>query len=192
MNVVGERTGEFGLASAAIDDEGIKTTSFDIIKNGILVGFQTSRATANVVSGASNGCAYADSPLHVPIQRMANVSLQPSERSVVTEDLISGVENGFYVVGDKSWSIDMQRYNFQFGGQLFFRIVNGKIVGQLKRGAYQGNTVEFWNSLAALGGESTYLLAGALNCGKGQPGQTAAVSHGSPSALFENVRVIPV
>ncbi len=192
MNVVGDRTSEFGLASTAIDDEGVKTTSFDIIRSGVLTGFQTSRATAGIISAESNGCAYADSPLHVPIQRMANVSLQPSELPIDTKDLISGVENGFYIVGDKSWSIDMQRYNFQFSGQIFFRIKNGQIAGQLKRAAYQGNTVEFWNHLTGLGGKDTYLLAGALNCGKGQPGQVAPVSHGCPSALFRNVRVIPI
>jgi len=192
MNIKADRNSEFGLASIGVDDEGVKTGSFDIVKNGVLVDFQTNRTVAGLLSRKSNGCAYADSPLHVPIQRMANVSLQPSHLKTATSDLISQVEDGFYIVGDRSWSIDMQRYNFQFTGQLFYKIRNGKISGQVRHGAYQGSTLEFWRSLVALGGEDTYLLAGALNCGKGQPGQVAPVSHGSPSALFSNVRVVNV
>jgi TldD protein len=94
------------------------------------------------------------------------------------------------VVGDKSWSIDMQRYNFQFTGQRFYRIRNGRLTGQLRDVAYQGITTEFWGSMAAVGGESTYVLGGAFNCGKAQPGQVAAVSHGCPSALFRGVRIL--
>ena len=95
-----------------------------------------------------------------------------------------------YIVGDKSWSIDMQRYNFQFTGQRFYEITNGAIVGQLRDVAYQSRTPDFWNSMEAVGGSSTYLLGGALNCGKGQPGQVAPVSHGSPSALFRQINVL--
>jgi TldD protein len=98
--------------------------------------------------------------------------------------------NGLYIVGDKSWSIDMQRYNFQFTGQRFYRVRNGRLAGQVRDAAYQGVTTEFWGSMEALGGESTYLLGGAFNCGKGQPGQIAPVSHGCPSALFRQVRIL--
>jgi TldD protein len=122
---------------------------------------------------------------------MANVSLQPAGGDGPTiEDLISGVDRGLYVVGDKSWSIDMQRYNFQFTGQRFFRIVGGKLAGQVRDVAYQATTTDFWGSMEAVGGRSTYLLGGAFNCGKGQPGQVAPVSHGSPAALFRAVRVL--
>jgi TldD protein len=138
----------------------------------------------------SNGCAFADSALHSPIQRMPNVSLQPGTENLSTSDLISDVERGIYIVGDKSWSIDMQRYNFQFTGQRFHEIKNGKIVGQLKDVAYQSKTPDFWNSMRRLGGKQTYLLGGALNCGKGQPGQVAPVSHGCPSAVFSGVNVL--
>jgi len=192
MHVTGDRTAEFGLATVAIDDEGVESQSFDLVRDGILVGYQLDRATSGVAGRArSNGCAFADSPLHIPIQRMANVSLQPATGAdTTTDDLIGGVERGLYVVGDKSWSIDMQRYNFQFTGQRFFRIVDGRLDGQVRDVAYQANTTDFWGSLRGLGGPSTYLLAGAFNCGKGQPGQVAAVSHGCPSALFEQVRVL--
>jgi TldD protein len=122
---------------------------------------------------------------------MANVSLQPAAATgPSTADLIAGVEKGIYIVGDRSWSIDMQRYNFQFTGQRFFRIRNGQLAGQLRDVAYQATTTDFWGSLAAVGNPSTYVLGGAFNCGKGQPGQVAAVSHGCPSALFRNVNVL--
>ncbi|MDQ4086229.1 MAG: metallopeptidase TldD-related protein, partial [Actinomycetota bacterium] len=106
------------------------------------------------------------------------------------EDLMSNVEHGIYVVGDKSWSIDMQRYNFQFTGQRFFRIENGRLAGQLRDVAYQATTTEFWGSMEAVGGPRTWVLGGAFNCGKAQPGQVAPVSHGCPSALFRDIRVL--
>jgi TldD protein len=106
------------------------------------------------------------------------------------EELIAGVEDGIYIVGDKSWSIDMQRFNFQFTGQRFHRIVGGRLVGQLKDVAYQATTTDFWGSMSAVGGPQTYLLAGAVNCGKGQPGQVAPVSHGCPAAAFDSVNVL--
>ncbi|MGB9112974.1 MAG: TldD/PmbA family protein [Acidimicrobiales bacterium] len=192
MNITGDRTAAYGLASVAYDDEGVAAQSFDLVKSGILVGYQLDRRIAKRQGfPRSNGCAYADSPLNVPLQRMANVSLRPASASgPSTEELISSLERGIYVVGDKSWSIDMQRYNFQFTGQRFFKIENGRITGQLRDVAYQATTTDFWGSLAALGGESTYLLCGAFNCGKGQPGQVAPVSHGCPSAVFEGVRIL--
>jgi TldD protein len=192
MHVTGDRTTEHGLATVALDDEGVEAQSFDLVRDGVLVGYQLDRSTAGAAGmGRSNGCAFADSALHIPIQRMANVSLQPAAGDgPSTDELIAGVQRGIYVVGDKSWSIDMQRYNFQFTGQRFFRIVDGRLAGQVRDVAYQATTTEFWGSLAALGGRATYLLAGAFNCGKGQPGQVAPVGHGCPSALFEQVRVL--
>jgi TldD protein len=192
MNVTGDRTVEHGLATVAYDDEGVEAQSFDIIRDGVLVGYQLDRRIARLMGlGRSNGCAFADSPGHTPIQRMANVSLRPAAGSgPTTEELISSVQDGFYVVGDKSWSIDMQRYNFQFTGQRFFRIEKGKLAGQVKDLAYQSRTTEFWGAMQAVGGESTYRLGGAFNCGKGQPGQVAPVSHGCPSALFRGINVL--
>jgi TldD protein len=140
--------------------------------------------------GRSNGCAYADSPGHIPIQRMANVSLRPDPDGPSTEELIGNVERGLYVVGDKSWSIDMQRFNFQFTGQRFFRIEDGRLAGQVRDVAYQATTTDFWNSLEAVGGTETWQLGGAFNCGKAQPGQVAAVSHGCPTSLFRGVRIL--
>ncbi|MBH5334207.1 TldD/PmbA family protein [Streptomyces pactum] len=191
MNVTGDRTAEHGLATVGYDDEGVAAQSWDLVKDGVLVGYQLDRRIARLTGlGRSNGCAYADSPGHVPVQRMANVSLRPAPSGPSTEELISGVERGIYVVGDRSWSIDMQRYNFQFTGQRFFRIENGRLAGQLRDVAYQATTTDFWGSMAAVGGPQTYVLGGAFNCGKAQPGQVAAVSHGCPSALFRGVNIL--
>ncbi|MCB5907337.1 TldD/PmbA family protein [Streptomyces pinistramenti] len=191
MNVTGDRTAEHGLATIGYDDEGVAAQSWDLIRDGILVGYQLDRRIARLTGlGRSNGCAYADSPGHVPVQRMANVSLRPAPDGPSTEQLIAGVERGIYVVGDRSWSIDMQRYNFQFTQQRAYAIRNGRLRGQLRDVAYQGTTTGFWGSLEGLGGPQTYVLGGAFNCGKGQPGQIAAVSHGCPSALFQNVNIL--
>jgi TldD protein len=195
MHVTGDRTAVHGLSSVGYDDEGVEAQRWDIIRDGILVGYQLDRRMARLMSttlgtSRSNGCAYADSPGHIAVQRMANVSLQPADGGPSTDELISQVDRGIYVVGDKSWSIDMQRYNFQFTGQRFFRIENGRLAGQLKDVAYQATTTDFWGSMAAVGGPATYVLGGAFNCGKAQPGQVAPVSHGCPSALFRSVRIL--
>jgi len=191
MNVTGDRTAEHGLATIGYDDEGVAGQTWDIVRDGVLVGYQLDRAMAHLKGlGRSNGCAFADSAGHVPMQRMANVSLQPADGGPSTDELISRVDRGIFVVGDKSWSIDMQRYNFQFTGQRFFRIENGRLAGQLRDVAYQATTTDFWRSLEAVGGPQTYVLGGAFNCGKGQPGQVAAVSHGCPATLFRDVRIL--
>src|SRR4029079_1377385 len=191
MNVTGDRTAVHGLSTVGWDDEGVAGQRWDIVKDGVLVGYQVDRNMARLRGmPRSNGCAFADSSRHVPVQRMPNVSLQPAADGPSTEAIIAGVERGIYVVGDKSWSIDMQRYNFQFTGQRFFRIENGKLAGQLRDVAYQATTTDFWGSMEAVGGPETYLLHGAFNCGKAQPGQVAPVSHGAPSATFHDVNVL--
>ena len=192
MHVTGDRTVEHGLATVAIDDEAVAAQSFDLVRDGVLVGYQLDRRIAAEQGlGRSNGCAFADSPLHVPIQRMANVSLEPAAgEGPTTGELIAGVRRGVYIVGDKSWSIDMQRYNFQFTGQRFYAIRDGRLAGQLRDVAYQATTTDFWGAMEAVGGTSTYRLGGAFNCGKGQPGQVAPVSHGCPSVLVRGVRIL--
>jgi TldD protein len=197
MHVTGDRTTEHGLATIGYDDEGVETQSWDIVRDGVLVGYQLDRPMAHAFGadlngGRSNGCAYADSPGHIPIQRMANVSLQPDPDGPDTAGLISQVERGLYIVGDKSWSIDMQRFNFQFTGQRFYAIEHGELKGQVRDVAYQATTTDFWRSMSAVGGPDTYVLGGAFNCGKAQPGQVASVSHGCPSALFRDIRVLNV
>ena len=192
MHVTGDRT------SRTVSPPSATTTTASRPRGGTWSATASSSATSSTATFAprlglprSNGCAFADSPHHVPLQRMANVSLQPDpDGRPSTDDLIAGVDDGIYVVGDKSWSIDMQRYNFQFTGQRFFRIRDGRLAGQLRDVAYQSTTTDFWGSLEAVGGPSTWRLGGAMNCGKAQPGQIAPVSHGCPSALFRGVNVL--
>jgi TldD protein len=199
MHVTGDRTVPHGLATVGYDDEGVQAQEWDLVRDGVLAGYQLDRRMARLhglgepLPGGgtrSNGCAFADSSRHVPVQRMANVSLQPDPGGGSLDDVLAGVERGIYVVGDKSWSIDMQRYNFQFTGQRFYRVEHGRLAGQLRDVAYQATTTDFWGSLSALGGPSTWVLGGAFNCGKAQPGQVAAVSHGCPVARFDGVRVL--
>ena len=190
MHVTGDRVVEHGLSTIGYDDEGVQAQAWDLVKDGVLVGYQLDRRMGQMTGVRSNGCAYADSPGHIPIQRMANVSLQPSPDGPDTEALIADVERGIYVVGDRSWSIDMQRFNFQFTGQRFYRIQNGRLAGQLRDVAYQATTTDFWGSMEAVGGPQTWVLGGAFNCGKAQPGQVAPVSHGCPSALFRQVSIL--
>jgi len=191
INMKGDRTQTDGLATRGFDDDGVKTTDWDIIKNGKFVGYQTTREMAKFIGeNASNGCAYADSWDHFPIQRMPNVSLMPGEKKLSLNDLIADTEDGIYIKGSGSWSIDMQRYNFQFTGQEFWEIKNGKITGMLRDVAYQGNTVDLWNSCDAICDKTEYKLGGSFFCGKGEPGQVSPVSHGSSPARFRKVNIL--
>ncbi|SDF66695.1 TldD protein [Blastococcus fimeti] len=191
LQITGDRTATHGLSTVGWDDEGVAGQEWDIVKDGVLVGYQVDRNMARLRGlPRSNGCAFADSPGHVPVQRMANVSLRPAPDGPSTDEIIGGVERGIYVVGDKSWSIDMQRYNFQFTGQRFYRIEDGKLAGQLRDVAYQATTTDFWGSMSVVGGPQTYVLGGAFNCGKAQPGQAAPVSHGCPTARFDQVSIL--
>lgn len=191
VNFKADKTQVGSLGAVGYDDEGVKCKSWDLIKDGILVNYQAIRDQVNIIGQKeSHGCCYSQSWADVQFQRMANVSLQPGKQQLTPEQLISGVDRGIYIVKDASFSIDQQRYNFQFGGVLFFEIKGGKITGMLKDVAYQANTQEFWNSCAAICDERDYRLGGAFNDGKGQPGQSNAVSHGSATARFNGVNVI--
>ena len=191
LRVTGDRVVPHGLATAAFDDEGVAAQTWDIIADGTLVDYQLDRAmAAEFHRDRSNGCAYADFYAHVPIQRMPNVSVAPGAADTALEDLVADIDDGIMILGDNSWSIDMQRYNFQFTGQRFWRIRNGTVIGQVKDVAYQSSTPTFWQSMSAIGGPRSTMLGGAMNCGKGQPGQVAAVSHGAPAARFDGITVL--
>jgi len=191
VNIVADKTQVGSLGAVGYDDEGVKCGQWDIIKEGTLVNYQAIRDQAHILGlPASQGCCYADNWSSVQFQRMPNVSLQPGKEKKSVDDMIKGVEKGIYIVGDGSFSIDQQRYNFQFGGQLFYEIKNGKIVGMLRDVAYQSNTQEFWNSCVGIADESDYRLGGSFFDGKGQPSQSSAVSHGSSTARFNGVNVI--
>jgi TldD protein len=199
MNIQGDRSQPGGMSTIGYDDEGVKPDTFLIIKNGVLDDYQTTREQANWLKWwydktgrptRSHGCSYAQGWYNVQFQRMPNVSLLPGDKDLVWEDLIAATDRGIAIMGDGSFSIDQQRYNAQFGGQLFYEIRGGKIVGMLKDVAYQIRTPDFWNSMNLIGGKRGYELYGAFNDGKGQPPQSNAVSHGSVPARFAQVNVI--
>ncbi|MEE8133550.1 MAG: TldD/PmbA family protein [Gemmatimonadales bacterium] len=195
MNVQGDRTQHGALATVGWDDEGVPSDSWPIVKDGVFVDYQTTREQAGWISGLtgitrSHGCSFAQSWDQVQFQRMPNVSLLPGEEGYSLQDIIAATDNGILVIGRGSYSIDQQRYNFQFGGQAFFEIKGGRLTRMLKDLAYQGTTPEFWNSLDMLGGAEAYELGGTFGDSKGQPAQANAVSHGCPPARFRNVKVI--
>ena len=179
------------LGNVAYDDEGVKTKRWDLIKDGTLVNYQAIRDQAHIIGESqSHGCCYADSWSSVQFQRMANVSLAPGKQKQGVADMIKNVEKGIYIIGDGSFSIDQQRYNAQFGGQLFYEIKEGKIAGMIEDVAYQIRTPEFWNACSAVCDESDYRFGGSFFDGKGQPSQSSAVSHGSSTARFDGINVI--
>ena len=199
MNVQGDRSQEGGLSTIGYDDEGVKPDDFLIVKKGMFNDYQTTREQAPWLKAwydkqgrpvRSHGCSYADSWGSVAFQRMPNVSLLPASDNTGWNDLIAGVDNGIAIIGDGSFSIDQQRYNAQFGGQVFYEIKAGKLGAMLKDVAYQIRTPDFWNSMDKIGGRASYELGGSFFDGKGQPGQSNAVSHGSPPARFRQVNVI--
>ena len=191
VNFVADKVQPGSLGAVGYDDEGVKTKQWDLVKDGILVNYQGIRDQVHILGqNESHGCCYSQSWRDVQFQRMPNVSLSAGKQQLTPDEMISGVEKGIYIVKDGSFSIDQQRYNFQFGGQLFFEIKNGKITGMLKDVAYQSNTQEFWNSCVQICDERDYRLNGAFNDGKGQPSQSNAVSHGSATSRFNGVNVI--
>jgi TldD protein len=191
VNIFADKTQPGSLGAVGYDDEGVKTKRWDIIKDGVLVDYQKTRDQAHIVGqNESDGCSYADNWSSVQFQRMPNVSLAPGKQKYSVNDMIRDVDKGIYIAGRGSFSIDQQRYNFQFGGTLFFEIKGGKIVGPLEDVAYQSNTQEFWNSCARSCDESDYRLFGSFFDGKGQPSQVSAVSHGSSTTRFNGVNVI--
>jgi TldD protein len=191
VNIVADKIQPGSLGAVGYDDEGVEAKKWDIIKDGILVNYQAIRDQAHIIGlKESQGCCFADSWSDVQFQRMPNISLQPGQTPLVPADMIKNVEKGIYIVGDSSFSIDQQRYNFQFSGQLYYEIKDGKIAGMLNDVAYQSNTQEFWNSCAAVCDKSDYRLGGSFFDGKGQPEQVSAVSHGSSTSLFKGVNVI--
>jgi TldD protein len=199
MNIRGDRTQAGALATIGYDDEGVKPDDFMIIKNGVVNDYQTTREQASWLKWwydqqkqptRSHGCSYADSWSSVQFQRMPNVSLMPGEKDLKWEDLIAATDRGIAIQGDGSFSIDQQRFNAQFGGQVFYEIRGGKITGMLKDVAYQMRTPDFWNAMDMIGGKSSYRLGGSFFDGKGQPGQVNAVSHGAVPARFKQINVI--
>lgn len=185
VQLLADRTQPGGLATTAWDDEAVPAQRWALVKDGVFVGWQTTRDLAPKIGEASSrGCLYADSYASVAFPRMPNVSLQPGPEGYTTEDLINATDDGILISGRGSWSIDQQRYNFQFSGQFFWEIKKGRLTRPLRDVAYQANTVEFWRSCDMLGGAGSYRLGGSFSDGKGEPSQSNAVSHGCPPARF--------
>ena len=188
VNIVADSTVPHGLATVGYDDEGVQAQRWHIIENGIFVGYLTSRETAPVIGEErSRGAMRADGWQRIPLIRMTNISLMPGEWTL--DDLIADTKDGIYMDTNRSWSIDQQRLNFQFGTEIAWEIKNGKRTRILKNPVYQSITPEFWNSCDAICSEDHFILWGLTNCGKGQPGQTAEMSHGAAPARFRNVQV---
>jgi len=191
VNFIADRNTVGSLGAIGYDDEGVPAKRWDIIKDGVLVNYQATRDQAHIIDEKeSHGCSYADSWSSVQFQRMPNVSLAAGKKQLTPDEMIKDVKKGIYIVGRGSFSIDQQRYNFQFGGQLYYEIKNGKIVNPLEDVAYQSNTQEFWNACTAMCDERDWRMGGSFFDGKGQPAQVSAVSHGSSTTRFNAVNVI--
>lgn len=193
VTLFADKTVPGGLASCGWDDDGVATQRWDLVKDGVLVGFQTTRDQAGWIGEkASRGTSYAQDHASVAFQRMPNVSLAPASKDTSLEDIVAATEDGVLVTGNGSWSIDHQRYNFQFSGQMFHEVKNGKITRSLRDVAYQSNSLEFWSACDMIGGEKSWELHGTLWDGKGEPGQSNAVSHGCPPARFRKIDILNV
>ena len=191
VNLIADKTQVGSLGAVGYDDEGVKTKKWDLVRNGVLKNYQAIRDQVHMIGqNESHGCCYAQSWNDVQFQRMPNVSLEPGTEKYNIHDMIKDVEKGIYIAGRGSYSIDQQRYNFQFGGTVFYEIKNGKIEGMLNDVAYQSNTQEFWNSCVKICDKDDYRIFGSFFDGKGQPSQVSAVSHGSSTTRFKDVNVI--
>jgi TldD protein len=198
VTIYADKTTPGGLATCAWDDDGVATQRWDLVKDGRFVAYQTTRDQAAWIGEkSSRGTSYAQDHKTVAFQRMPNVSLAaPStgdgKGDKTLADLISATDDGVLISGNGSWSIDHQRYNFQFSGQTFFAVKNGKLAGPLRDVAYQANTPQFWGSCDMLGGPKTWEMHGTLWDGKGEPQQANAVSHGCPPARFRGIDILNV
>jgi TldD protein len=191
VNFVADKTTPGSLGAVAYDDEGVPARRWDIIRDGILVNYQATRDQAHIIGEKeSHGCSYADSWSNVQFQRMPNVSLQAGKKKLTPDEMVRDVKRGIYILGRGSYSIDQQRYNFQFGGQLYYEIKDGKIGQMLEDVAYQSNTQDFWNACTAICDERDWRMSGSFFDGKGQPSQVSAVSHGSSTTRFNGINVI--
>ena len=195
MNVQADRTQEGSLSRVAWDDEGVPADTWLIVEKGLFKDYQTTREQVKWIQpltgvNRSHGCSFAQSWSAVQFQRMPNISLLPGNRNISLDDIVAATDRGIVIKNRGSWSIDNQRYNFQFSGQAYYEVRSGKIVGMLRDVAYQSRTPEFWNSLDMIGGKSSYWLGGSFNDGKGEPSQLSSVSHGCPPCRFRNVTIL--
>lgn len=190
VNFMGDNTLAGGLATAGFDDDGVPGQKWHIIKDGILNEYGSTRDTAMEIGlNYSRGCNRATYYYDQPINRIPNLYLMPGKEELSPAQLIADTEDGVYIQGRGSFSIDQHRVNFQFGGDFFWEIKNGKLVRPLKKVLYKSNNPEFWNSCDAICDKRFWQPFGVVNCGKGQPSQTARMTHGAAPARFRNIRV---
>jgi len=187
VNINADATIPGALGTFGYDDEGVPAQKFDIVKDGLFVGYLTSRETAPILGRQSNGCMRADGWGRIPLIRMTNINLLPGDSSL--EEMISEVKDGLYLSTNRSWSIDDRRLNFQFATQIGWEIKNGKLGAMIKNPNYTGITPEFWNACDAIAGQKEWKVWGLPNCGKGEPTQIMHVAHGTAPARFRNVKV---
>jgi TldD protein len=187
MNITADSTTAGGLGTFAYDDEGVPAGRQPVVQAGVLNGFLSSRETAHMIGAGNGGSMRADGWSRMPLVRMTNLHLEPGEGS--RDDLLADVDDGIFMCTNKSWSIDDKRLNFQFGTQIAWEIKSGKLGRMLRDATYMGTTPIFWSGLDAVGGAGDWQLYGLTNCGKGQPGQHAHVSHGTSPARFRKVQV---
>ncbi|MDQ3996909.1 MAG: TldD/PmbA family protein [Gemmatimonadota bacterium] len=187
MNVTTDPTTPGGLGTFGFDDEGVPAQREAVVEAGVLRAYLTSRETAARIGSGRGGSMRAESWSRMPLVRMTNLHLEPGSGTL--EDLMADVDQGVYLETNKSWSIDDKRLNFQFGTQIAWEIHNGKRGRMLRDATYTGITPEFWGSLDAVAGPEAWRMYGLTNCGKGQPGQSAHVSHGTSPARFRDVFV---
>ena len=195
MNIQADRTQPNSLSRTMWDDEGVPAEKWLLVEKGIFKDYQTTREQAAWIAQLtgnkrSHGCSFADSWSSVQFQRMPNVSLLPGDRDIGMDEIVAATDRGIIVKNRGSWSIDHQRYNFQFSGQVFYEVKNGKITGMLKDVAYQARTPDFWNSMDMIGGPKSYWLGGSFGDGKGEPAQSNSVTHGCVPARFRNVNIV--
>ncbi|MFB0545702.1 MAG: TldD/PmbA family protein, partial [Anaerolineae bacterium] len=187
VNITADATIPRGLGTFGYDDEGVKAQRTPIVRQGLFVGYLTSRETATLLGQTSNGAMRADGWNRIPLIRMTNINLEPGEWDF--EDLLADTDEGIYMEMNKSWSIDDKRLNFQFGTEVAYEIKGGELGQLYKNATYTGLTPQFWGSCDAVCDERHWQVWGTPNCGKGQPSQTAHVGHGTAPARFRNVRV---
>lgn len=191
VSFVAEKTHPGALATCAWDDEGVRTTEWDLVRDGIFVDYQITREQAPLLGRPrSYGCSYAQSWSDVPFQRMPNINLEPGPSPLSLDDLIAETEDAILIYGRGSYSIDHQRYNFQFGGQTYYQVKDGRVVGMLKDVAYQARTPDFWRACDRICDQSEYEVGGSFYDGKGEPGQSNGVSHGCSPARFRQIDVL--
>ncbi|MCD4828649.1 MAG: TldD/PmbA family protein [Candidatus Cloacimonetes bacterium] len=190
VNFLADNTLEGGLATMGYDDDGVPGQKWHIIKDGILVSYGTTRETAPFIGlDYSRGCNRATNYFNFPINRIPNLYLAPGQKRMSPEDLITDTEDGVMVEGLGSFSIDQHRVNFQFGGDLFWEIKNGKRTRMLKKVLYKSNNPEFWNACDAICDHRFWKPISVTNCGKGQPNQSGRMTHGAAHTRFRNIRV---